>query len=62
MERKNKNFIKRLWYVNREEKPGYPKNLLPSDDDSLKEYVKKLKKGKNYHNTLWIYGIIVGIL
>ena len=46
MERKNKNFIRPLWYVNREEKPGYPKNLLPSDDDSLKEYVKKLKKGK----------------
>ena len=35
MERKN--FIRPIWYVNREEKTGYPKNLLPSDDDSLKE-------------------------
>ena len=24
MERKNKNFIGPLWYVNREEKPEYP--------------------------------------
>ena len=46
MERKIKNFIRPLWYVDREEEPEYPKNLLPSDDDSLKEYVKKLKKGK----------------
>ena len=46
MERKNKNFIRSLRQVNREEKPGYPKNLLASDDDSLKEYVKKLKKEK----------------
>ena len=36
MERKNKNFIRPLLYVDCEEKPGYSKNLLPSDDDSLK--------------------------
>ena len=43
---KIKNFIRPLWILNREEKQEYSKNLLLSDDDSLKEYVKKLKKGK----------------
>ena len=41
MERKDKNFIKPLCYVKREEKQEYPKYLLPTYDDSLKENVNK---------------------
>ena len=43
MERKNKNFMKPLWFVPKE-KEDDPRKRLPTDDDSLKEYVKKLKK------------------
>ena len=39
-------FMRTLWYVKSEEKPEYPKWLLPSNDDYLKEFVNKLKKGR----------------
>ena len=51
MERKIKNFIRSILYVNREENQGNPKNLLPSDDYSLNNHLilkecQKVKKRK----------------
>ena len=43
MERKNKTFMRTLWYVQKEKEED-PRKRLPTDDDYLKEYAKKLKR------------------